>query len=111
MNGNSNAFSYARSTVAAIYGAVNKLAVEEIPLLGKEGWLRHQEMLRSHRNGADGVVHQRTDTDLEQPLLLASPYRARIRSAHARPSFQRRLRGILLRSRPPLLFQGNNILG
>jgi hypothetical protein len=27
-----------------------------IPLLIQEGWLRHQEKLRSHRIGADGVV-------------------------------------------------------
>jgi len=26
------------------------------PLLIQEGWLRHQEKMRSHRSGADGVV-------------------------------------------------------
>ena len=38
------------------YPAVATVKVRSFPSLVKEGGLRHKEMLRSHRSGADGVV-------------------------------------------------------
>ena len=34
--------------VAAVYEGLNELESSDIPLLEKEGWLRHQKKLRSH---------------------------------------------------------------
>ena len=55
-----------------------------IPLLIQEGWLRHQEKMRSHRGGADGVVGIdevfQTGSIKEVPfstIIDASPYQAR----------------------------------
>src|SRR5881296_2744456 len=45
---------------------------------------------------------------LNQPFFLVSPYRAHIRSAHARLRPLRRLRGILLMGAAPLLVQGGD---
>src|SRR6059036_560958 len=58
--------------------------------LAKEEWLRHQKMLRSplKRRRRGGRSHQ------QLPL-----------SDHPVRSYQRWLRGIFLRSRPPLLFK------
>ena len=42
--------------VGAVYGRVNKLEAEYIPLLSEEGWLRIHKMSRSILSGADGVV-------------------------------------------------------
>ena len=53
-----------------------------------------------------GWLVQATDyRKLNEPLLIVSPYRAHIRSAHARPRLQR-TGTIYLMARPPLLCQG-----
>src|SRR5438093_5625135 len=77
------------------------------PLLGKEGWLRPLKKCReASLAGADGWSVQATDyRKLNEPFFLASPYRAYIRSAHARPRLQRN-GTIYLMARPPLLCQG-----
>src|SRR5262245_38643498 len=46
------------------------------------------------------------DRSLNEPLLMAAPYRACAGSARPRLLRQRWLRGILFMSRPPLLYQG-----
>src|SRR5262249_48472401 len=78
-------------SVSAVYERINCQPLE-IPLLGKEGWLRHQKMMRSHlcrrRRGAQTTIE----------LLNNHPVR----------SFQRRLRSLFLTSRPPLLYQEGN---
>jgi hypothetical protein len=71
--------------------------VAQIPLLEKEGWLRHQLKLRSHRSAADGVVSSAKCSGLNNFAELTTP---------AAPS---RNGSILLMARPPLLFKEGNI--
>src|SRR5215469_7180547 len=69
-----------------------------IPLLIQEGWLRHQEKMRSHSSGADGVV------GIDEVFQNAF-FRRRSHSRPPRPLLKRRLRDFFLMSRPPLLCQ------
>src|SRR5206468_11037412 len=64
-----------------------------IPLPAKEGCLRHEKMLRSHRKGADGVVAHRYVACDRPPRPLLS----KVALQHC------------LRSRPPLLCKEGNV--
>jgi len=55
---------------------VNELKISNlalIPLLEKEGWLRHQQKLRSHRSAADGVVSSANCSGLNNFAELTTP--------------------------------------
>ncbi len=68
---------------------------EGIPLLKEEGWLRHQEnAAKPPLKGADGVVIRDECSRTDHPVRAS----------------KRRLRGIFLMARPPLLSQEGNTL-
>jgi hypothetical protein len=56
-----------------VYEDVNELESGPIPLLEKEGWLRHQKKLRSHRSAADGVVSSASCSGLNNFAELTTP--------------------------------------
>jgi hypothetical protein len=100
-----------RHIVGPVYKAVNELGNLEfgsIPLLEKEGWLRHQQKLRSHRSAADGVVSSANCSGLKNFAELttpAAPFSERIHfiEGASTPPFSRR--GIRLDSNsftPPM---------
>src|SRR6266516_4556927 len=69
----------------------------EVPSLAKEGWPRHQVNGPVPLEARPGwFVQLPIIGGLNQPFFLVSPYRAHIRSAHARLRPLRRLRGIFL---------------
>src|SRR5216117_2833363 len=77
---------------------------ERIPLLAKEGWLRHQKNAAKPPQKAQTGWSLTRTVACERLLFLASPYRARIRSAHARPLLSKVASQHLLKvaSTPPL---------
>src|SRR5438034_4654965 len=69
----------------------------EVPSLSKEGWPRHQVNGPVPLEARPGwFVQLPIIGGLDQPFFLVSPYRAHIRSAHARLRPLRRLRSIFL---------------
>src|SRR2546426_7314043 len=78
---------------------VNELPGQGVPLLGEEGWLRHQEnAAKPPYKGADGVVSPGYVTTSTSTIMTT-------------PSAPlRRLRTFLLLAQPPLLFQEGNTL-
>ncbi len=81
----------------AVYETVNELESSNIPLLEKEGWLRHQSKVRSHRKAADGVVGSAKSSGLNNFAELTTPA-ALFRNG-----------SILLIAQPPLLFKEGNV--
>src|SRR5207247_4739295 len=81
----------------------------EVPSLAKEGWPRHQVNGPIPLKARPGwFVQLPIIGGLNQPFFLVSPYRAHIRSAHARLRPLRRLRCILFMgaASPPCRMRG-----
>src|SRR5438067_12157786 len=95
--------------LADLYSRLTPWVQAKLPSLAKEGWLRgSRESCEATLARADGVVrssHRLSFRKLNEPLFLVSPYRAHIRSAHARPRLSKE-GAIYLVARPPLLCQG-----
>src|SRR2546422_10789288 len=83
----------------ALIEGVNELPGKGVPVLGEEGWLRHQEdAAKPPYKGADGVVVPDNFT----------PSTFTIMTTPSAPL--RRLRAFFLLAQPPLLFQEGNTL-
>jgi hypothetical protein len=88
---------------------VKELAVGHIPLLEKEGWLRHQLKLRSHRSAADG---REARARQREAVIVVSSAKSSCLNNFAElttPAAPFRNGSILLMARPSLLFKEGNI--